>query len=191
MVCRSAHTRMPRACGKPGHFLLMRAERHSPSPVSPRDTRSSFHISTPGPSTACGWRGGLCAVDKWHVSVDNHHQLGRGQAGERFSRGITGACYARQAGLLDIRRRRFSFLSSTQFLFLHRRPMTPSEAAQSAASAFAAIDARGVASSPPVVTLHISPGPTTTASINTCKRDGREMAILPHRAAHRDTTRAA
>jgi hypothetical protein len=192
MVCRSAHTRMPRACGKPGHFLWMHAERCSPAPVSPRDNRSSFHISTPGRSTACGRWDELCTVDKWHVSVDKPHHLGRGQDYGWFSGGFLRAHHARQATQAGACARWPSALSSTQFLVLHRRPMTPSEAAQSAAGAFTAIDAGGIASSsPPVITLHISPGPTMTASINTCKRDGREMIILPHRAAHLNHTGAA
>lgn len=147
MVCRSAHTRMPRACGKPGHFLWMHAERRSPAPVSPRDNRSSFHISTAGRSTACGRRGELCAVDKWHVSVDKPHHLGRGRDCELFSGGFFKANDARQATQVGARARRLSLLSSTQFLVLHRRPITPSEAAQSAAGIFATIDTRGVASS--------------------------------------------
>lgn len=189
MVCRFLHTPMPRACGKPGHFSWIRAERHSPSQVSPRDNRSSFHISTPGPSTACGRRGGLCTVDKWHVSVDNRHHLGRGEAGERFSRGIMGAWCARQAGQLDVRRRRFSVLSSTQFLVLHRRRILSTDGTQSAVGVLPqSMRVACTSSRPLLIPLHISPGPTTT-SINTCKRDGRERLILPNRAAnlnHRD-----
>jgi hypothetical protein len=133
MVCRSAHTRMPRACGKPGHFLWMHAERRSPAPVSPRDNRSSFHISTAGRSTAWGRRGEPRAVDKWHVSVDKPHPLGRRRSGERVSREFSGAKGPRQPAPLELRIRRGFVLSSMQFMVLHR-PRTPSfDGAQSTA----------------------------------------------------------
>jgi hypothetical protein len=133
MACHSVHPRMPSACGKPGHSWWMRVECHCVSPVSPRDNRSFFHISTPGPSTACGRRGALRAVDKWHVSVDKPPRLGKGQDCEQFCGGLSRARRARQSEPLYARARSLSALSSTQFLVVHRQPLPSSEAAQSAA----------------------------------------------------------
>ena len=106
MVCRPAHTRMPSACGKPGHFSWPHAEHRSPSSVPRRNYRSSIHISTSDPSTACGRRGGLRTVDKWHVSVDKPHPLGRRRFGERFSREFSGARRPRQPSPLEVCSRR-------------------------------------------------------------------------------------
>lgn len=181
MVCRPAHTRMPSACGKPGHFSWPHAEHRSPSSVPRRNYRSSIHISTSDPSTACGRRGGLRAVDKWHVSVDKPHPLGRRRFGERFSREFSGARRPRQPSPLEVCSRRGSVVSSMQFMVLHR-PRTPSLDGDQSTAGVLPLSTCVVGAN--LYALHISPVPTTTTSINICKRDGRKRLILPNCALH-------
>jgi len=158
---------MPRACGKPGHSSWIRVERVLMAHVLACDNRSTVHLLTDINSTGCGRMPGIASVDKWHVSVDKPPHLGKGGSRGPVFAGFSGIGPAHLSahwapGAAPVLR-----IPSCDSRVLHR-PESQSIADVPSGDMWAPRQLAGKdhLTPPPLPPLHISPGPTTTSSIN-------------------------